>query len=54
MLNQVSNVDKSILKMDYVPQYDLQDWELNDPKEFDKFIKQIEKNVRMQQQKTGQ
>lgn len=46
MLNQVSNVDKSILKMDYVPQYDLKDWELNDPKEFDKFIKQIEKNVR--------
>ena len=37
---------QKVIKIDELPDYDLQDWDLNDPKEYIKFIRAIEKTVR--------
>ena len=35
-----------VIKIDELPNYDLQDWDLNDPKEYIKYIKALERAVR--------
>ena len=37
---------QEVIKIDELPNYDLQDWDLNDPKEYIKYIKALEKSVR--------
>lgn len=37
---------QKVIKIDELPDYDLQDWDLNDPKEYIKYIKALEKTVR--------
>lgn len=38
--------DINVLKIDNLPQYDIHDWDLYDPKDFKKYISTIERNIR--------
>lgn len=44
-INEVLDNNNTIIKIDTIPEYDLRDWNLTDPKEFKKYINTIEKKV---------
>lgn len=41
-----SNNDPEIIKLDSIPEYDIQDWNFADPKDFKKYLNELEKVVR--------
>ena len=46
--NSIStNVDENeVFKIDNIPEYETRDWDLENPKEFEKYIRVIERNIR--------
>lgn len=45
-LNEVLDNNSTVIKINSIPEYDLKDWDFLDPKDFNKYMKTVERTIR--------